>query len=209
MKSMDPKDNENEIEKLSQMLSKLQDIYYKKKEHLKELELEISELREVLNFLSSLISGKSFHSADELYSQKVLKKTNSFSEDQYFVEEIPKEKVEGTNIKRKIFSKSNQKDDELLCILNCYGLNRVEIKIIDPEKREIKETSEDFIRVFLKGALIKIKDNNPNMSLNYDYFKSTELIEQINITNLGSIKEYDLITSKMRELLAKEISSHN
>ncbi|GAG72450.1 unnamed protein product, partial [marine sediment metagenome] len=106
MKSMDPKDNENEIEKLSQMLSKLQDIYYKKKEHLKELELEISELRDVLNFLSSLISGKSFHSADELYSQKVLKKTNSFSEDQYFVEEIPKEKVEGTNIKRKIFSKS-------------------------------------------------------------------------------------------------------
>ena len=209
MKSMDPKDNENEIEKLSQMLSKLQDIYYKKKEHLKELELEISELREVLNFLSSLISGKSFHSADELYSQKVLKKTNSFSEDQYFVEEIPKEKVEGTNIKRKIFSKSNQKDDELLCILNCYGLNRVEIKIIDPEKREIKETSEDFIRVFLKGALIKIKDNNPNMSLNYDYFKSTELIEQINITNLGSIKEYDMITLKMRELLAKEISSHN
>ena len=209
MKSMDPKDNENEIEKLSQMLSKLQDIYYKKKEHLKELELEISELREVLNFLSSLISGKSFHSADELYSQKVLKKTNSFSEDQYFVEEIPKEKVEGTNIKRKIFSKSNQKDDELLCILNCYGLNRVEIKIIDPEKRAIKETSEDFIRVFLKGALIKIKDSNPNMSLNYDYFKSTELIEQINITNLGSIKEYDMITLKMRELLAKDISSHN
>lgn len=209
MKSMDPKDNENEIEKLSQMLSKLQDIYYKKKEHLKELELEISELREVLNFLSSLISGKSFHSADELYSQKELKKTNSFSEDQYFVEEIPKEKVEGTNIKRKIFSKSNQKDDELLCILNCYGLNRVEIKIIDPEKREIKETSEDFIRVFLKGALIKIKDANPNLSLKCEYFKSTELIEQIIITNLGSIKEYDIITSKMRELLAKEISSHN
>ena len=28
---MDPKVSENEIEKLSQMLSKLQDIYYKKK----------------------------------------------------------------------------------------------------------------------------------------------------------------------------------
>ena len=47
---MDPKDSENEIEKLSQMLSKLQDIYYKKKEQLTELELEITELRDVINF---------------------------------------------------------------------------------------------------------------------------------------------------------------
>ena len=208
MKSMDPKDNENEIEKLSQMLSKLQDIYHKKKEHLKELEFEISEIREVLNFLGSLISGKSFHSADELYSQKVLKKTISDSEDQYFVEEIPKQKVEGTTIKRKIFSKRKGKDDELLCILNCYELNRVDIKIFDPKQRAIKETSEDFIRIFLKGALIKIKEKNPELSLKYEHFKNTELIEQIIINNLGSINEYDIITQKMRELFAKEISSN-
>ncbi|MCK4380947.1 MAG: hypothetical protein KAW51_07375, partial [Candidatus Lokiarchaeota archaeon] len=149
-----------------------------------------------------------FHSADELYSKEVLKKTNITSKDQYFVEEIPKQKVEGTNIKRKIFSKKNGKDDELLCILNCYDLNRVEIKIIDPKQRAIKETSEDFIRIFLKGALIKIKENNPEMTLKYEYFKSTELIELIIINNLGSIKEYDIITSKMRELFAKEISSN-
>ena len=208
MKSMDPKDSENEIEKLSQMLSKLQDIYYKKKEQLTELELEINELREVINYLGSLISGKSFHSADELYSKEVLKKTNITNEDQYFVEEIPKQKVEGTNIKRKIFSKRKGKDDELLCILNCYDLNRVEIKIIDPKQRAIKETSEDFIRIFLKGALIKIKETNSEMSLKYEHFKNTELIEQIIVNNLGSIKEYDIITSKMRELFAKEISSN-
>ena len=53
------------------MLSKIQTIYYKKKEQLEELKLEISELREILNFLNSLISGKSFHSADEVYSKSL------------------------------------------------------------------------------------------------------------------------------------------
>ncbi|MCK4380949.1 MAG: hypothetical protein KAW51_07385 [Candidatus Lokiarchaeota archaeon] len=82
------------------------------------------------------------------------------------------------------------------------------IKIIDPKQRVIKETSEDFIRIFLKGALIKIKEINPEMSLKYEHFKNTELIEQIISNNLGSINEYDIITSKMRELFAKEISSN-
>ncbi|MFW9989225.1 MAG: hypothetical protein ACFFC3_11255 [Candidatus Odinarchaeota archaeon] len=201
------KDSENEIEKLSQMLSKLQDIYDKKKEQLTELELEINELREVINFLGSLISGKSFHRADELYSKEILKKTSISDEDQYFIEEIPKQKVEGTNIKRKIFSKRNGKDDELLCILNCYDLSKVKIKIIDPIKIGIKETSEDFIHIFLKGGLIKIKEKNPDLSLKCKSYKNTELIEEIIINNLKSINEYDIVTSKMRELFAKEISS--
>ncbi|MFW9998549.1 MAG: hypothetical protein ACFE9Q_01430 [Candidatus Hodarchaeota archaeon] len=202
---MDPKDTENEIENLSHILSKIQTLYYKKKEQLEELQLEISELREVLNFLNSLISGKSFYSADEFYSKSLIKKGDESIEERYFVEEVSKEKVEGTNIKRKIFSKGKNKEDELLCILNFYDFNRVEIKIIDPEKRLIKESSEDFIRIFIRGALIKIKEENPNMSLKYDYFKSSELIEYIIITKLKSIKEYDIITSKMRELLAKEV----
>ncbi|MFX1308779.1 MAG: hypothetical protein ACFFB6_06190 [Promethearchaeota archaeon] len=202
---MDPKDTENEIEKLSHILSQIQNIYYKKKEQLEELQLEITELREVLNFLNSLISGKSFHSADEIYSKTVIKKEDKPIEEEYFIEEISKEKVKGTNIKRKIFSKSKNKDEELLCILNFYDFNRVEIKFVDPEKRLIKETSEDFIRIFLKGALIKIKEVNPDLDLEYGYFKKTEFIENMTITKLRSIKEYDIITSKMRELLAKEV----
>ncbi len=206
MNSMDLKDNENEIEKLSNILSMIQNIYYKKKEQLEQLKLEIDELREVLNYLNSILSGKSFHSADEIYSKKLFEKAGISSEDQYFVEELPKEKVEGTNIKRKIFSKRSGKEDELLCVLNFYDFNKIEIKIINPEKLVIKETSEDFIKTFLKGALIKIKESNPNMNLKYDYFKNTDTIEHITITNLNSINEYDLITSKMRELLAKEVT---
>ena len=163
---MDPKDTENEIENLSHILSKIQTLYYKKKEQLEELQLEISELREVLNFLNSLISGKSFYSADEFYSKSLIKKGDESIEERYFVEEVSKEKVEGTNIKRKIFSKGKNKEDELLCILNFYDFNRVEIKIIDPEKRLIKESSEDFIRIFIRGALIKIKEEKKMTTVN-------------------------------------------
>ncbi|MFX0038913.1 MAG: hypothetical protein ACFFCY_10195 [Promethearchaeota archaeon] len=205
---MDPKDTETEIEKLSRMLSKIQNLYYKKKEELEDLKLEINELRDVLNLLNSLISGKSFHSADEIYSNALIKKVDTENEEDYFVEQISKEKVEGTNIKRKIFSKSKGKDEELLCVLNFYDFNRVQIKFIDPEKRSIKETSEDFIHIFLKGALIKIKEDNPNLSIDYSYFKKSEFIENMNINGLKSIKDYDIITSKMRELLAKELSSN-
>ncbi len=206
---MDPKDTEKEIEKLSRILSNIQNIFYRKKEQLEDLKLEIDELRDIINLLNSLISGKSFHSADELYSKGLTEKANKQIEEDYFVEEISKEKVEGTNIKRKIFSKSIGNGEELLCVLNFYDFNRVEIKFIDPLKRSIKETSEDFIRIFLKGALIIIKENNPNLSLDYNYFRKTEYIESMSIKGLNSIKDYDIITSKMRELLAKEISSNN
>lgn len=196
-------ENENEIEGLSQILSKIQNLYYKKKNQLEELQTEISELKDVRNFLNSLISNKSFQSADEIYSKSLMKKEDDAIEENYFVEDLPKDKVEGTNIKRKIFSKDKENEEEgLLCILNFFDLNHVEIKFLAPEKRSIKETSDDFIRIIIRGALIKIKETNPNMSLNYDYYKNTDLIESINITNISSINEYDLITAKIRELLA-------
>jgi len=206
MKSMDREDKDQETEKLSKILSKIQNLYYKRKEQLEELQIEIDELKEVLTYLNTLISTKSFLSADEIYQQTLKEEKNSVDEN-YFIEEIPKEKVKGTNIKRKIFTKDNDKEPDLLCVLNFYDLNRVEIKFIDPEKRSIKETSEEFIRIFLKGALIKIKESNSTMDLVYHHFKNTDLIEIIKISNLNSISEYDLITSKIRELLAKEVSN--
>lgn len=204
---MDHRKEETDIQKLSSMLSKIQDLYYKKKEQLEELQLEISELRDIINYLNSLISNKSFYSADEIYTQ-TLNKRKQLSEDDYFIEEIPGEKVKGTNIKRKIFSKEGEKETNLLCILNFYDFNEVEIKFIEPETRFIKESSEDFVRIFLKGALIKIKESNPNLSVSYNYYKNTDMIGSMNISNLNSIKEYDLITSKIRELMATEISSN-
>ena len=207
MNSMDRKDEEEHIQKLSLMLSKLQNLYYKKKEQLEELQVEISELREVLNYLNSFISNKSFYTADEIYSKSLNKET--FDEEIYFKEEIPKEKIKGTNLKRKIVIEEGEKQGKLLCILNFYDLNEVEIKFIDPEMRAIKETSEDFINIFLKEGLIKIKEKNPDLKLNYTYYKNSEIIEQINISQLKTIEDYDLITLKVRQLLANKNLPNN
>ena len=199
---MDSNYKENETEKLTRILSVVQNLYYKKKEQLEDLELEISDLQSVLNQINALLSNKSFSSADELYTklQSLEKKTV----DDYFKEEISEETFKGTNIKRKIFANQNQKEENLLCILNLYDFKRVEIKFIDPENRAIQETSERFINVFLKGALIRVKENNPNLSISYR-FKNTDKIEYITISNLSSIEDYDLITEKIRELLAREM----
>jgi len=198
---MESNNKENETEKLTRILSILQNLYYKKKDQLDDLKLEISDIQSVLTNINSLISNQSFSSADELYSK--LHSQENKSVDEYFNEEISEETFKGTNIKRKIFSNQNQEEENLLCVLNLYDFKKVEIKFIDPENRGIQETSENFINIFLKGALIKIKENNPNLSISYR-FKNFDKIEYITISNLSSIEDYDLITAKIRELLAFE-----
>ena len=202
MKTSDHTDKETETEKLTQILSMLQSLYYKKKDHLEELQTEISEIHTILNYLNSIITNKSFSSADKIYSDLVKKEIIAVED--YFKEDISEEKFKGTNIKRKIFSDEKQKEEDLLCILNLYDFKKVEIKFMNPEIRAIRETSENFINLFLRGALIKIKENNPNLSVSYSFFKNTDKIEYIHISNLHSIKDYDLITEKVRELLACE-----
>jgi len=200
MNSMSRKENDTEIEKLTLVASKIQNLYYKKLEQLDELREEISELKEVLNDLNSTISDKSFHSADEIYS-KTLKTLNKKSYEEYFAEDIPKEHVKGTTIKRKIFSKENGDEEVLLCVLNFIDMESIEIKFVNPELKSITETSEGFIKIFLKGALVKLKENHPNLSVSYDHLKDSDVIKLIRISNVNSIAAYDLITDKMRELL--------
>ena len=202
MNPMDGKDINLDIEKLTKIFSSIQNIYYKKKEQLEELELEISELRDILTYLSKIVSNKSFQSAEQIYTE-ALKKFEKEESEEFFNETVPKEIVKDTKIKRKIFSKDQQ---ELLCVLNFIDFNKVEVKFIEPQKRNIQETSEPFIKIFLREALINIKENNPELDLNYKYCKDTNIIEKIGILNLKSISEYDLITSKVRALLAIELS---
>jgi len=198
------KEKEMEIEKLTKILSTLQDLYYKKKEQLEELELEIEDLKEILSTLKLIISNKSFHRADEMYLKSIESLDLDKESDIFFTEEPPKEKIKGTKIKRKIFIKNKQEGDELACILNFFDLNTVDIKIINPEIRTIKETSEEFINLFLKGALIKLKEINEDLSLEYDYFKDTDIIEHIKIKNLKSIEDYDIITEGIKNLLSSD-----
>jgi len=197
MNSMENSKKDSEIEKLTKILSTIQNLYYKKKEQIEELQVEISELKNVLNYLNSMVSSKSFHSADEIY-YKALDQVSTEQMNELFKEEIQKDNLKGSSIKRKIFSKDDQ---ELLCVLKFIDFNLVLIKFTNPLQNSIRETSEDFINVFLRGALIKIKEKNPDLKLSYNYFKNTDIIESIEISNLITINDYDLITLKIKQLL--------
>jgi hypothetical protein len=195
---MDDKEKNISLEKLSKILSTIQNIYYKKNEQIEELHQEIADLKEVLNSLNLLISNQSFHSADELYQEAKNKLEKSHLPiEEYFQEEISADNAKGTKIKSKIFSE----DDNLLCVLNFIDSNMITIKFIEPEVRNIQETSEDFIGIFLREALLPIKDKNPELELNYRYYKNSNIIENIEILNIKSIKDFDLIVAKLSELL--------
>ena len=198
---MEGNDKEIDLESLSKILTKVKDLFYKKEEQLEQLENEIAELRDIINSLNSVISNKSFTTADEVY-QTTLKSMNKVDvktmAKQFFEDEIPVENVKDTTIKRKIFSEI---DDSLLCVLKFMDFNKVIIKIVNPEKVNLKEASEDFINIFLKGALLKIIENNSAIEKFYYNLKDTDVIEKIEITNLKSLDEYDLITDKITELL--------
>ena len=121
-----------------------------------------------------------------------------FVSEEYFSENRPKKLLRGTILKRKLFCKSNS---TLLSILYFYDFHTVEIKFVNPEATAIREKTENFIRVFLKGALVEIKENNPHLVLKYEFYKDSDIIETIKISNLNSLHEFDLITEKLRELL--------
>lgn len=193
-------DKEVTAEKLTQVLIKLQDLYHQKKEQLEALHQEINELHTIISNLTAVISNQSFTSADLLYSKSIVKKEKT--SDDYFKENISEEEFKGTQIKRKIFSKENDDQEHLLCILNFNDFKELDIKFIEPEQRGIKETSEEFIDLFIKEALVRIKDSNPDLSITYDFLKNSNIIESIHITNLTKINDYDLITEKVQELLS-------
>ncbi|MGQ4874194.1 MAG: hypothetical protein ACP6IY_09000 [Promethearchaeia archaeon] len=189
-----------DIEKLTKILSKVQMLYYRKKEQLEELKDEINDLKKVLDLLNSLISEKSFTSADDLYFQSLS------DPEKFFTEKIAKEKIQGTQIKRKIFASDDNSNENLLSILEFNDMSNVFIKFIDPKMLGIKETSEQFIAIFLKEALVRIIEENPNLYVKYNFCKDSDIIESIEIKNLRNIKEFDLITAKVRELVLKSIS---
>ncbi|MGV9198826.1 MAG: hypothetical protein ACOC44_15625 [Promethearchaeia archaeon] len=204
MNPSDEKENDSEIVKLTNILTVMQDLYYKKKEQLEDLKDEIERIKDVIQNLKSIISPKSFVSADTMIDKKggtPLVKEGAERSEEYFKEGIQKEKARGTNIKRKIFSSDSEKDRKLLCILNFPDFNKVTVKILHPERTPIQESSEAFVKIFLKGALVQIKENNPELDIKYHYHKDTELIRMIEILKVKNVEEYDLITSKVKDLL--------
>ena len=136
-------------------------------------------------------------------AEKAFKEFKNYNKPQEEAEQISKNSVKGslkgTTLKRKLF---NPDTNDLLSVLYFNDFHDIEIKLLTPEAKPIKEVSERCIRIFIKGALMKIKEENPLLSLKYSFFKNSDIIEHIKISNLHSIHDYDLITEKMQELLS-------
>ena len=199
---MDNDESNIDIEQLTEILSKIQNVYYKKQEQLEDLRQEVSEMKEIINSLNFLISKQSFHSADELYLQKV--KEFESKPEKYFKEEPSKDIVKGTTLKRKIFANDEGREGKLLCVLEFNDLSELKINFTYPEITAIRETSENFINILLKGALVKIKEENNEMGYELESYKDTDIIKSIKITKLKTINNLDLISDKIRELLGSD-----
>ncbi len=189
----------NDIEILVKVTSEIQDLYLKKLQQLEDLKNEISDLKEVLNSLKSMVSIQSFKSADELYSKSTSKCEDG--SDIYFQETVHPDKVKGGKLKRKIFTPDGGKGEKLLAILNFISMKEITIKFLYPEESSIRESSEDFIKIFIKEALVKVKEKNPDLKVNYEYLKKSDLINSIKILNVRTMEDFDLITSKIQDLL--------
>ena len=201
MNPSENKENESEIVKLTNILSIVQNLYYKKKERLEDLKEEIENIKEVIQTLKSIISPKSFISADKMMKKKETHQINEENIDEYFKEGLQEENAKGTKIKRKVFSEGKGDNQKLLCILNFIDFEKVIIKILHPELTPLQESSEDFVKIFLKEALVKIKEGNPDLDVKYHYYQDSELIQMIEIFQVKSVEDYDLITAQIQDLL--------
>jgi len=99
---------------------------------------------------------------------------------------------------RKIYTPNN----ELFATMTFPNIDTIQIKVMNPFKYKIQETSDDYLQIFLKEALIKIKEQNPQLSVNYTFIRNTPFIESITISHIHRSTHLDLISEKFGELVA-------
>jgi hypothetical protein len=165
----------------------------------------IEQLEDVKDSLAKRLSnevksvGHIMQEPDQLEDSIAIIEEPFFVAEEYFSEHHPRNSLRDTTLKRKLFSTSNS---SLLSVLYFYDFHSAEIKFVNPKATPIREKTENFIHIFLKGALVKIKEDNPYLNLKYKFYKDSDIIEAIKISNLNSLHEFDLITEKTIELLA-------
>ncbi|MFX0060421.1 MAG: leucine-rich repeat domain-containing protein, partial [Candidatus Heimdallarchaeota archaeon] len=83
-------------------------------------------------------------------------------------------------LQKKFYTHNN----ELFATMTMTNPNTIQIKIINPYKFKIRETSEPYLQIFLKEALLKVKEENPNLNVQYTFVKNTPFIENITISHI-------------------------
>lgn len=103
---------------------------------------------------------------------------------------------------KKSLKKFYTHNNELLAIITLTDIDTIQIKIINLLKFKIQETSDDYLQIFIKKALIKIKEQNPHLSVSYTFVGNTPFIENITISHIHRSTHLDLISEKFGELIA-------
>jgi hypothetical protein len=105
-----------------------------------------------------------------------------------------------SKIERNLYSQ----EDELLCNLYYLNFHKVLIEFVHPEIAHILQDSIHFKSIFLNDTVLKLVEEIPELSIDYNLYKNTKILESIEILNIKSIKWFDFITFKVMELLKNE-----
>jgi len=111
-----------------------------------------------------------------------------------------RESVITSKIERKFYSKN----DELLCVVNYLDFNRVNITFVNPDQFKIEKSSKIFKNIFSEKIISDLKQKNPEIKINYNLHENSEIIESIDILNIGNISNYNYICEKLMELLSEK-----
>ncbi|TXT66325.1 MAG: hypothetical protein BAJALOKI1v1_300005 [Promethearchaeota archaeon] len=109
------------------------------------------------------------------------------------------ETVITSKIERKFYSKTNA----LLSIICFLDFNRILISFINAQKLNIQVSSEELKTIITERIVDAIKPNSPKIKVSYDFFNGTDIIENIELMNVTSIKDYNLCCDEIMKLLSE------
>lgn len=145
-----------------------------------------------------------FHENTDIINKIEVKNLTSIEDYNFLTSNVLKllNTITETVITSKIERRFYSDNDELLCIVNYLDFNRVVISFTNPDKLEVTEESERYMENFINETVEKFKKEYPAISVAYDYYNESEIIESIEFSNVDSIQIYNYITEKVMELLS-------
>ncbi|TFF97255.1 MAG: hypothetical protein EU547_04845 [Promethearchaeota archaeon] len=100
-------------------------------------------------------------------------------------------------IDRKFYSEN----DELLCTLKYLEFSKAEIHF--NVNLKITKQLEPFKMIFINQTITPLTQKAEQLEVKYEFHEDSDIIEKIEIINLDSIENYNILTSSILKLLNK------
>ncbi|MBD3353011.1 MAG: hypothetical protein GF364_16140 [Candidatus Lokiarchaeota archaeon] len=111
--------------------------------------------------------------------------------------------IKGTIITSKIERKFYSKDNKLLSIISFLDFNRILISFMNAHKLNVQVSSEELKTIIQARIVDQLKTTSPHIKATFDFYNDTEIIENIELMNVGSVKDYNFVSEKIMELLSE------